>query len=217
MTKSAIKCAKTLAYNLQYLRHSLGKTQDGIAKTSGLSPRLYQKLESGDSNPTIDSLDRLAMTFQVTVSDLLRLNLVRLRQTEEVFSRKFKSEFEKADIGVGIRTLNGVVLWANLRADELLGNKYAIGNVDLMKTLPSAAKGILKSQLECERQGIVRPYLNFAPGEDGELTFLRYYPCLIYPEKGTAPLYCVVYITDMASDCERNYYQFTSLILKTVS
>ncbi|MFI9274405.1 helix-turn-helix domain-containing protein [Kitasatospora sp. NPDC052896] len=59
--------------NLRRLRHQAGMSQAALAQASGISRRMIIKLEGGDTNISLSSLDRLAealgVTFVEVVSD----------------------------------------------------------------------------------------------------------------------------------------------------
>lgn len=56
---------------LQILRKICGKTQKEIADYLGVDRSTYAKYESGDSEPTLDTLKKLAKYFDVTTDYLL--------------------------------------------------------------------------------------------------------------------------------------------------
>lgn len=54
-----------VASNLRRLRQAAGISQDGLAKSSGISRRMIVNLEGGDTNISLSSLDRLAWALGV--------------------------------------------------------------------------------------------------------------------------------------------------------
>jgi transcriptional regulator with XRE-family HTH domain len=64
--------AKTLAARLRDGRKARGWTQEDAAEHCGLVTRHYQKLEAGEINMTLATLERLCDAFGVDASDLLR-------------------------------------------------------------------------------------------------------------------------------------------------
>jgi len=60
-----------LATKLKALRHQKGMSQEVLAEASGLSLRTIQRIENGDTNPTGDSLKRLANALNVNPDELI--------------------------------------------------------------------------------------------------------------------------------------------------
>src|SRR5579862_1792529 len=151
-----MQCVRTLSYNLRFMRKRSGRTQEEMASQCGVSYRLYQKIEACKANPTLLSLDRIARAMKVTVGELVRLKYVQAEGTSEEFIRDFADRFKDSRLGVGIRTHEGIALWANRRASELHGRSYEKGPVDLLEILPEGARDTLRFQLDCERREILQ-------------------------------------------------------------
>jgi transcriptional regulator with XRE-family HTH domain len=60
-----------LAIRVKALRHKRGMSQEFLAEESGLSLRTIQRIEKGESNPTGDSLKRLANALDITADELM--------------------------------------------------------------------------------------------------------------------------------------------------
>ena len=60
-----------LAIRVKELRNQKGMSQEFLAEESGLSLRTIQRIEKGDSNPTGESLKRLANALDVSPDDLI--------------------------------------------------------------------------------------------------------------------------------------------------
>jgi transcriptional regulator with XRE-family HTH domain len=60
-----------LARNLKQLRESRGLTQQKLAKLAGLPRATWSQLESGDANPTLGVLHKVALALAVTIEELL--------------------------------------------------------------------------------------------------------------------------------------------------
>ncbi|WP_207779190.1 helix-turn-helix domain-containing protein [Zavarzinia aquatilis] len=60
-----------LAANLKRLRQHAGLSQDALAKASGVSRRMLVAMESGDSNVSLSTLDRIAAALGVMLPDLI--------------------------------------------------------------------------------------------------------------------------------------------------
>ena len=60
-----------LAIKLKALRHQKSMSQEVLADESGLSLRTIQRIENGETNPTADSLKRLANGLNVNPDELI--------------------------------------------------------------------------------------------------------------------------------------------------
>jgi transcriptional regulator with XRE-family HTH domain len=65
--------AGRLAHNVRHLRTLRAATQARMAKLSGLPRATWAHLESGEANPTLAVLHRVAMAFQVSIEELIAL------------------------------------------------------------------------------------------------------------------------------------------------
>lgn len=63
-----------LAANLKQLRAAQGYAQDSLALDSGVHRTMLSKIERCLTNPSLDTLVKLANTLEVTVADLLKTN-----------------------------------------------------------------------------------------------------------------------------------------------
>jgi len=52
-------------------------------EANGLSYRYYQRIEAGEQNLTLRTLNRLARTFSVPVDELLRFDILPARRHKE--------------------------------------------------------------------------------------------------------------------------------------
>lgn len=64
--------ASAIARNVKTLRGSSGLSQTRLAELAGLSQTWISRLESGDVNPTLETLERLAQAFGRAPADLLK-------------------------------------------------------------------------------------------------------------------------------------------------
>lgn len=60
-----------LAQNLRTYRRRAGLTQAGLAEKTGVSRRMIAAIEAGGANVSLQTLERMAPTLQVSVPDLL--------------------------------------------------------------------------------------------------------------------------------------------------
>lgn len=81
------KTRKILANNLLNLREELGMTQEQLAYEVGLSVRTYGKMERMDENVKLDTLEKVADTFGVEVSNLLSTEFNLHSAAEKVMER----------------------------------------------------------------------------------------------------------------------------------
>jgi transcriptional regulator with XRE-family HTH domain len=83
------KTASHLARNLVSLRHTRGLTQDGLARSASVPRSTIANLESGDGNPSLAVLVKVAGALGVPIDELLASPraMVRRWQADEVASR----------------------------------------------------------------------------------------------------------------------------------
>lgn len=208
----------TLANNLKYMREERAISQKNLAKSAGVSYRLVQEIESGSANPTMGTLHNLAVAFKVTVKDLLSLSRVRLLEGDNNFLERYADAFKSEELGIGIRTLNGICVWGNRSVEKIHGAlPLAKGPFNLLETYSEEAKGLLQNQMAAEKKGFCHPYTiaHYNPKDD-EHIFLRCYPTLIMPNSGNVPMYTSVYITNIEEDGALNYYMYCNLLLGVV-
>jgi transcriptional regulator with XRE-family HTH domain len=62
---------RVLAANLRRLRLARDLSQDELADSAGVRQALVSAIEVGTANPTLDSLERIAVALGGTVGDLL--------------------------------------------------------------------------------------------------------------------------------------------------
>lgn len=62
---------KRLAMKIKRLRATQGMTQEALAKKSGLTRVHIARLESGNHDPTLGTLQKLAKALKVKVGELL--------------------------------------------------------------------------------------------------------------------------------------------------
>ena len=70
-TPSYRALTERLAANVRRLRASAGWTQEAAAERCEISPRMFQAVEAGELNTTLVTLARLAVGFDVDVSQLV--------------------------------------------------------------------------------------------------------------------------------------------------
>ncbi|MCC2678237.1 MAG: Helix-turn-helix domain [Pseudobdellovibrio sp.] len=199
---------------MKMARQQNGLTQSAVAAKAKLSLRQYSKIETGGTNPSIETICRLSSVFGMTADELMRVRMIRTNLSKEEYLEAFKAKFKAEPTGAGIRTLNGLVLWGN-SALEALGLPRTEGEpVDLFKVLKGPAIEIIKCQLLCEQKGLATPYINYSTDKiTGERTFIRYCPTLIFPESGNEPYFVANYCSLIESDSHASYYRFCDNLL----
>ena len=73
------RTALHLARNLTSLRHARSLTQDGLAKSAGLPRSTIANLESGDGNPSLTVLVKVAVALGVPIDELLAAPRAKVR------------------------------------------------------------------------------------------------------------------------------------------
>jgi transcriptional regulator with XRE-family HTH domain len=83
------RTASHLARNLVSLRHTRGLTQDGLAKAAAVPRSTVANLESGDGNPSLAVLVKVARALAVPIDELLASPraMVRRWPADEVATR----------------------------------------------------------------------------------------------------------------------------------
>ena len=90
---------RVLANNLLNLREELGMTQEQLAYELHISTRTYGKLERAETDVKLTTLERMAVVFGVTVSNLLSTEF-DLKGAAENVMRKVSIEQELYDISL---------------------------------------------------------------------------------------------------------------------
>ena len=204
-----------LSLNLKMYRETLGLSQNEVAAKSGISSRLYQQLEAGEGNPTVETLSHLATSLKVTPCRLLQLSSVRTKLSASQFFSKFKDTFADVEYAVGLRDRDGNRMWTNIASKtDLVSKALGAAPIGMDDSTSIEAKGILRNQIVCEREGIVYPYTNFnTDSSSGEVLYFRYYPTVVIPEKGRSICCTALYFCDPISDNEQNYYEYSIKML----
>lgn len=61
---------KTLGRNIKYYRAKLGLTQEDLARLSGVYRSHLAGIESGNLNPAVKTIEKIARALNVSVADL---------------------------------------------------------------------------------------------------------------------------------------------------
>lgn len=63
---------KVLGNNIKFYRTRLGLTQEGLASLSGVYRSHLAGIETGQANPSVKTVDKLAKALNVPIADLFR-------------------------------------------------------------------------------------------------------------------------------------------------
>ena len=66
-----MKATALVAWNLRRLRVTRGVSQEALAVDAGVDRSYVGRIERGVENPTVETLDRLAVALEVAVSEML--------------------------------------------------------------------------------------------------------------------------------------------------
>jgi len=66
------KISKKLGNNLKMIRLEKGMSQGDICRASGMDRGYISRVESGQKNPTISNLEKIAMALKVSPDELLK-------------------------------------------------------------------------------------------------------------------------------------------------
>jgi transcriptional regulator with XRE-family HTH domain len=75
---------------IKNLRKKWGMTAEELAQKATLTRATVSKIEGGDANPTIETIEALSRVFQLSPSELIRL--AEVAHCEEASTRHFKTE-----------------------------------------------------------------------------------------------------------------------------
>ncbi len=208
----------TVASNLRFHRDELDLTQKEVAKLTGVSYRLIQEIESGTGNPTLETLFKIAFAFKISVKDLLSLSYLRIAKGDTEFLDRYKASFKSERTAVGLRNLEGVILWGNKSAEKINGGiSFQNGPVDMIESLSGDGAGLLRNQMAAEKNGFAYPYTMARKNpKTGEIIFLRCHPTLILASKGRSPAFISVYLSSILEDCEANYFEYCSRLMSVI-
>jgi transcriptional regulator with XRE-family HTH domain len=71
-----------LGRRVQRLRQKIGITQEQLSERAGISPKNLSDLENGRGNPTLSSLEGVAVALDLTLSELFDFQSERLSPEE---------------------------------------------------------------------------------------------------------------------------------------
>ena len=104
------RAGQHLARNLISLRHARSLTQDTLAGASALPRSTIANLESGEANPSLAVLVKVASALGVPIDELLAAPRAKVRKwtAEEIGSRqRISIVMDDSDIAIGIAVARG--------------------------------------------------------------------------------------------------------------
>ena len=104
-------CSMTFAERLLALRKERGLTQKGLAETCGMHINQIQRYESGESQPNLDALRKLALGLHIS-ADILAFSDEERGPTSTDLKLAFEavSEFDDEDRAVAKKVIQGLIL-----------------------------------------------------------------------------------------------------------
>ena len=75
---------------IRTLRLKRGLTAEQLARKAGLTRATVSKIEAGEGNPTLETIDALSAVFQLSASELIRL--AEVAQCERAAVQTFRAE-----------------------------------------------------------------------------------------------------------------------------
>jgi len=92
-----------LARRMRFLRKEKKWSQEQLGEKSKLTYKFIGQIERAEVSPTLDSLGKLAKSFNLTVSELLRFQREGAGKTKElIFQELSKGEIETVKKAAGI-------------------------------------------------------------------------------------------------------------------
>lgn len=207
--------SKILAYNLFFRRTSLGYTQKQFAEKAGISLRTYQLLESNQTNPTLDIIVQISTALSVGTHKLISLASLRVQTEFDLFFSGFCAAFEDFQEMVTLRTCPGSLLWGNKPIRDSLGSAPTFP-MDLLAlyTQQPEPRALVKGIFAAESRGVTEPYI--LPGLPGTNQFYQVYPVLIYPIRGSLPLWTATFCFDISQTAEASHKEFCEKLVDLV-
>ncbi|MCM8568542.1 helix-turn-helix transcriptional regulator [Gramella jeungdoensis] len=143
---------KNLAQSLKELRARRGMSQEYLADESKVSLRTIQRIENNESNPTGETIKRIAVALGVELNELIDSNLTN--QTDDLNATIIflKKQLSKTDKKTEIKTFENFIAILQrikekeLTTEQLEGVESYIQYLELEK-IPSFSNEIFKQKL----------------------------------------------------------------------
>lgn len=215
MTRTAV--SHILASNLVFLRNQRGLSQFEITKKSKVSLRLYQLLEAGQGNPSLETLCALAFTLQVNVSRLIYFCTLRLKTEPIVFIENYKETFAGKRYHSALRTIHGEFIWMNKNTPLLFSKESLLDHSEsLLNLQPPTMSDLLQVQIDAEKLGMFMPYYLYYQSDKLETQgqYWSFYPIAVFPNQGKKPALFALYLNRHGINTDSNYYDYCANLLK---
>ena len=207
-----------ISYNIKFYRTELGLSQEDLARSANLSRRSLQLIEAGEGNPTLESLISLADFLKVGLSRLVALRACRLNEDFPEFLKRFTDKFDSSKNMIGIRTVDGLVIWANQAVSDHWNGKISYPfNIKSLVESNRLNEGILNAQLGSEQNGHAWPYLSECSVDPSKSSqFYRVHPILVYPKSGSAPRWTAAFSQTIEEQSEEAFCEFIAKFLDLI-
>lgn len=158
---------KDLAKNLKKLRASRGMSQEYLADESRVSLRTIQRIENNESEPTGETIKRIAIALDVELSKLIGLNLVAETSDLKATIIFLKKQLSKTNEKPEIKTFEKFIeilhklKEKDLNPEQMEGIESYIHYLELEK-IPSFSNEMFKQKL-AKFKKYLRNKLHFVP------------------------------------------------------
>ena len=78
MANEVIRVSKKIGLKIKLLRNKIGISQEELGFRSDISKTQIGLIERGESSPTIDTLDKIAQAFDISLVDLVDVTKIDL-------------------------------------------------------------------------------------------------------------------------------------------
>ena len=78
MANEVIRISKKIGLKIKLLRNKIGISQEELGFRSDISKTQIGLIERGESSPTIDTLDKIAQAFDISLVDLVDVTKIDL-------------------------------------------------------------------------------------------------------------------------------------------
>jgi transcriptional regulator with XRE-family HTH domain len=159
--------SKILAKRLKELRALRGMSQEYLADESRVGLRTIQRIENNESEPTGETLKRIAIALDVELSELIGLNFITetgdLKATIIFLKKQLSKTNEKSEIKTFEKFIELLqkLKEKDLSSEQMEGINSYIQYLELEK-IPSFSNGMFKQKLVKFRK-YLKNKLRFAP------------------------------------------------------
>ena len=156
-----------LANNLKELRRIRGMSQEYLAEVSRVSLRTIQRIENNESNPTGETIKRIANALDVQLNDLIGKNLVLETNDLKATIVFLKKQRSKTTNSSDIKTFDKFIALLNKLKEKDLSNEqkegieHYIQYLELEK-IPSFSNDIYRKKLN-QFKKYLKSNLRFVP------------------------------------------------------